>query len=475
MDKPVDSTQLNQDSRPLFDALKQHQKRETVSFHVPGHKNGLNWPEEDKLKQSLFLDQTEVAGLDYLHEAETVLKESQELLADYVSSRSSHYLVNGSTIGNLAMILGTISKAEKVIVMRNAHQSILHGLELSEAEPLFLTPAWNDEKEDRMNVSLADLKKVFSEYSDVKAVIFTYPTYDGHIFPISELIDYCHSKGAVVLVDEAHGAHFSLGKPFPLSSLALGADVVVQSAHKMLPAMTQSGYLHVNRRTSKKIENEVLYYLHILQSSSPSYILMHSLEYARHFLAHYTSVDLNETLTYRDRWIKSFEAAGLRYKQSDDPLKGRIAWEGKTGQELTEILEKQGVFSERTAEENVLLTFPLIKAGTKTSVLSINLPRSSDLQTPEKIHEIPAYPLQTRLAMSYTKQKKTAKTSIAFQEATGMIAAQNITPYPPGIPLIFKGEKMTAQTICQISSIAKKQQRIVGLEKGSTILVYKRD
>lgn len=139
---------IQQQRRPLFCALQSHLQQEKVSFHVPGHKNGVNWPAESCMKQVLAMDQTEVSGLDYLHEAEGVLKESQDLLTDFYNSEQSYYLINGSTVGNLAMVLGTISRGDAVLVDRSCHQSVIHALELAEAEPIFITPTYQAEKKE---------------------------------------------------------------------------------------------------------------------------------------------------------------------------------------------------------------------------------------------------------------------------------------------------------------------------------------
>lgn len=237
-----ESSYFNQQQRPLFAALKQHGEKEQFSFHVPGHKNGLNWIDEMAVfRDVLKFDQTEVTGLDYLHESEGVLKESQDLLTDFYQSQQSYYLVNGSTVGNLAMIMGTTTKGGSVFVDRNVHQSIIHGLELNGLQPIFLAPEIDVQNQSPVGISLETLRNAFMRYPTVEALILTYPTYDGAIYPIKELLALAKEYKCITLVDEAHGAHFVVAeknREFPMSALAYGADIVVQSAHKMLPALT---------------------------------------------------------------------------------------------------------------------------------------------------------------------------------------------------------------------------------------------
>lgn len=467
---------VQQQRRPLFCALQNHLQEEKVSFHVPGHKNGVNWPVDSYMKQVLAMDQTEVTGLDYLHEAEGVLKESQALLRDFYGSRQSYYLINGSTVGNLAMILGAVSKGDTVLVDRSCHQSVIHALELAEAEPIFVTPAYQEEKKEAVGWDINHVQSAFEEIGDIKALILTYPSYNGQVAELYELIDYTHQQGAVVLVDEAHGAHFTLGSPFPLSALDQGADVVVQSAHKMLPALTQTGYLHVGKHVSEPIHQKVEQYLHMLQSSSPSYLLMQSLEYARYFLSQFTQEDLQQTLAYRDQWIELFRKSGLEFWQSDDPLKGRLHWADHSGDQLSLLLEEQGVYPEKSDHEAVLLTFPLLKDSDK----SLEVPHSFYL--PEEITSMKNkevtkkqsfdYPGLTSLEMGYTEQKQAEIKKVSLTEAEGEIAAQNITPYPPGIPLVLKGQRILSADIDSLQASLNKKHRIVGLDNNKYVSIF---
>lgn len=467
-----------QQRRPLFNALEHHLQQEKTSFHVPGHKNGLNWPAESFMKKVLPFDQTEVSGLDYLHEAESVLKESQDLLSELYGSKQSYYLVNGSTGGNLAMITGALAKEDTVLVDRTSHQSIMHALELAEAKPVFLLPDYDAGKKDTVALTLSIVQQAIEKHYPVKALILTYPSYNGQsIMQIKDIIDYCHQQGVVVLVDEAHGPHFTLGAPFPASALDVEADVVVHSAHKMLPAMTQTGYLHIGKTLPAQMHQKIERQLHILQSSSPSYILMQSLEYARYFLAHFSESDLERTLAYRDQWVDVFQQQGLHFWQSDDPLKGRLHWSRHSGSELAQELETQGLYPEKYDQDSVLLTFPLLKKDTANVIDSKKFylsEKASALEMPECPQDLLlAIESITELQMSYTEQKNAPVEKIALQDAVGKIAAQNITPYPPGIPLVLKGQAIVPATLKRLENYLQEGYRIVGINAERKVSVYK--
>lgn len=276
---------MDQYQTPIYQTLKRLDETNPISFHVPGHKNGAVFPEQARAYYDsiLKLDMTEIPGLDDLHAPTEAIAEAEELAAGFFQADHTFFLVGGSTAGNLAMILATCGVGDKVIVQRNCHKSIMNGLELSGAKPIFIAPEYDATVDRYTNPSMETVHQALETHPDVKAVILTYPDYFGKTYAIKEMIDTAHEYEIPVLVDEAHGVHFALGEPFPSSALALGADVVVQSAHKMAPAMTMASLLHINSTFVSK--ERIAHYLQIIQSSSPSYPLMASLDIARSFLA----------------------------------------------------------------------------------------------------------------------------------------------------------------------------------------------
>ncbi|MFL6516702.1 MAG: aminotransferase class I/II-fold pyridoxal phosphate-dependent enzyme, partial [Bacillus sp. (in: firmicutes)] len=342
----------NHSEIPLYDALIEHVNKRPVSFHVPGHKYGeiFQLDAHHYFKEILQIDATELSGLDDLHSPEGAIVEAETLLANLYQARKSYFLVNGSTVGNLAMIMAACEEGKKVLVQRNCHKSILNGLSLAKAVPIFLEPEINQEWKVPTGIDLETVRESIKLYPDAKALILTYPNYYGMGFELQEIINEAHLHHIPVLIDEAHGPHFTLGGPFPPSALQLGADIVVQSAHKILPAMTMGSYLHINSDLINR--NKVQEYLAMFQSSSPSYPIMASLDLARSYLGTYNQKDvtflLNQIKHFKAELAKIPAIKVLDYPNDNgDPLKITLQSRcGLNGFELQRRLEEVSIFTE---------------------------------------------------------------------------------------------------------------------------------
>ncbi|HEY4553988.1 MAG TPA: aminotransferase class I/II-fold pyridoxal phosphate-dependent enzyme [Bacillaceae bacterium] len=454
---------MNQQRMPLYERLISHKNRNPISFHVPGHKNGALLYGYKELP--VTLDATELTGLDDLHDPQGAIAEAQELLADLYGTRKSYFLVNGSTAGNLAMVMANCQPGDKVLVQRNCHKSVLNALMLANVEPLFISPEIDENSLTSTNINPELIKTAFDREPSIKACIFTYPDYYGNVYDLKSIIDIARSKGAVVLIDEAHGPHFRIGSPFPPSALDLGADMVVHSAHKTLPAMTMGSYLHVN--SDRILLHKVEHYLSVLQSSSPSYPIMASLDVARRFVAHYTKNDLDYTLKKRDEFITQLtQHPNLRVYIGDDPIKIMLQHEDSSGYALQEAMEEAGVYPELADPYKVLLILPLLKDG-----MDFPFDRAAEnisrIQPGKREH--PAPMLQgykstrlTRLSISYPDMMDKQFEWIALQESEGRIAAKMVIPYPPGIPLLLPGETITSAHLQQIQMLRQVNARFQG-------------
>jgi arginine/lysine/ornithine decarboxylase len=466
---------MNHQKTPLFDALQQHNKIRPISFHVPGHKNGSVFPQEAShfYNPLLLIDVTELTNLDDLHSPETVIQEAEALLADIYQSKQSYFLINGSTVGNLTMILASFKEDDIVFVQRNCHKSVLNGLKLAKLKPIFIEPDFNEEWKVPTGISRTSIEEAFHAYPTGKGVILTYPNYYGFAFDIKTIIDFCHSRNLVVLVDEAHGAHFIAGDPFPPSSLQLGADMVVQSAHKTLPAMTMSAFLHVN---SERIpRDKVRFFLQALQSSSPSYPLMASLDLARSYIGTYSAKDkeyLRKQLKVFIKELKGISSINVLYHSTGgDILKIAIqSNKGLSGYELQKNLETAGIFSELADPHNVLLVFPLLKNETEFRLLEItNLFRMA-LEDPRELSKSNSLIVQkskqilTCLSTGYKEQLETQSKVIPITDSIGTNSAEMVIPYPPGIPLLMEGEAITKEKVEELQLLMNLGARFHGGE-----------
>ncbi|XTZ20125.1 MAG: aminotransferase class I/II-fold pyridoxal phosphate-dependent enzyme, partial [cyanobacterium endosymbiont of Rhopalodia fuxianensis] len=297
---PSQYTFLNSQSKiPLVDALRTSIAQKNVAFHAPGHKQGQGIPQslEKLLGKTVFTaDLPELPELDNLFAPSGVIQKAQELAAEAFGAENTWFLVNGSTCGIVAAILATCNPGDKIILPRNIHQSAIAGLILSGAVPIFLNPYYDPLWDLSYSITPNSLKQVLEENSDVKAVMIVYPTYHGICGDIKSIAELTHRQGIPLLVDEAHGGHFTFHQDLPPCALSMGADLTVQSTHKVLGAMTQAAMLHLQgtRIDPQKISRA----LQLIESTSPSYLLLASLDAARQQMALHGKELLDKTLEF---------------------------------------------------------------------------------------------------------------------------------------------------------------------------------
>lgn len=257
----------------LLDQLISYSRTDQYPFHMPGHKRiGYDFP------NPYSIDITEIDGFDNLHHAEGILRESMDWAASVYGADHTYYLVNGSSGGILSAITAAVSSDGKILVSRNCHKSVYHGVILNGLNVEYVYPQFIEPLGIQGGILAEDVEKSLAENSDIQAVLIVSPTYDGIVSDIGRIADVVHQRGIPLIVDEAHGAHFSFGcdAGFPCSALACGADLVIQSVHKTLPSFTQTAVLHL--RDGLVIRERLERYLQMFQSSSPSYLFMAGIE-----------------------------------------------------------------------------------------------------------------------------------------------------------------------------------------------------
>jgi arginine/lysine/ornithine decarboxylase len=464
----------NQTKTPLYQAIIDHVNKEPISFHVPGHKNGVILKENTDLL--LEMDVTELTGLDDLHSPEGPILEAEELLASLYHVKKSFFLINGSTVGNLAMIMAVCNEDDLVLVQRNCHKSVLNALKLAKARPVFIQPEYDENWKVAGGVNPETIKRALHLYPEARAVILTYPNYYGMVYDLKTIIQEAKRYQIPVLVDEAHGAHFAIGSPFPASAVELGADIVVQSAHKTLPAMTMGSFLHFN---SDLVNLEkVMEYLHIFQSSSPSYPIMASLDIARHYLANYTRADMlylvNQVNLFKERLISIPGIRVLSHQNRQGDF-SRFVIQSQcdlTGFELQKKLESVGIYTELADPFNVLLILPLLKEAQSYPFeeTAEKIRKQLEGYTTRTVME--GYPITgeeiTELAIPFKEMPNYKCKRVPILEAIGHVCAETVTPYPPGIPLLLRGERITKEKINNLKKLIETGARFQGasLEEG---------
>ncbi|WP_342507639.1 aminotransferase class I/II-fold pyridoxal phosphate-dependent enzyme [Sporosarcina sp. FSL K6-2383] len=468
-------------NRPLVEALLKFNAAAPVSFHVPGHKGGSLSGLPADLRSVLRYDLTELTGLDDLHEPDGAIAVAQRKLSSFYCSNQSFFLVNGSTVGNLAMIYATCSVGDTIIVQRNAHKSVFHAIELTGARPVLVSPGWDEITKTAGTMTVGQVCEALEAYPDAKAVVVTHPTYYGTTgADLEEMIRACHTYGVPVLVDEAHGAHFAAGDPFPRSALDMGADVVVHSAHKTLPAMTMASFLHV--RSELVSTEKVAHYLQMLQSSSPSYVLMASLDDARAYIEAYDEEDKVLLMERRLAFMEQLATIpGLQLVESDDLLKLMIRVKGCSGFKLQKELEAEGVYAELADPYQVLFVLPLLKVGTDYPFEEIAKRMGSAITRLHLVggkQDVLEMPLLNEgiSQLIYTARELAQMETewISYDEAVGRVVAASIIPYPPGIPLLVGGEKVGDEHIQSLTSLRQmgaKFQGAIRVNEGQIVVV----
>ena len=476
----------------LFEQLVAHQQRNPISFHVPGHKmgKGFNPRGGEFFRDVLEIDQTEISGLDDLHQPEGVILESQKRAARVFGTKSSYFLVNGSTAGNLAMILSTCKPGDKIIVQRNAHKSVIHGLMLARAVPVYIQPEFIPSLGIWGSVTVESVKNALVEHSDAKAVLLMNPNYYGIGIDLTPIAQLVHRYQMPLLIDEAHGAHFGFHPSFPKSAIEMGADAVVQSTHKTLSAMTMGSMLHISRNSTINQER-IEFFLAMVQSSSPSYPIMASLDLSCQLIESKGETLWDEVIDGID-WLKQHEGKlkGIRLFHSlpnyylSDPLKLVIQnrYLHHSGFGLQTFLEHKKIYIELADLLNVLAVVTHGNTSEDIKAIYHSLVDYDQFHKDESINEgNTLMEMEYKLETIFKANTKSsipldsiiygAKQSIPLQEAIDRIAAEMVIPYPPGIPVVQLGERITKQVVDYIYELKGKGAKFQGTKDPSITMI----
>ncbi len=353
--------------KTIYSKLAAMAGRNPVSFHVPGHKNGKAQGLSPLFKEMGRLDFTELAETDNLHNPLGLIKDAQERAAGLYGAGESFFLVNGTTGGILASVSAMANPGDKILIQRDCHRSVFHALAVNRLHPVYIRPQFCPSTGRKLSITEKQIGEAFASHPEIKLVVLTYPTYDGVCSCLDKIAETVHSKGAVLLVDSAHGAHLGFSELFPASPLSNGADVVVQSTHKTLPAFTQGSILHID---SKRVDTEKMArMLAVYQSSSPSYLLMAGIDSALQIMDREGPFLLErlsgEIKTFAEK-LKNNTDIGLLGRQSflqypdfdidESKLLLDFSRSGLSGFMVEEILrEKYGIYAEMAGLKSLLL------------------------------------------------------------------------------------------------------------------------
>ena len=495
--------------RNLFEELKTYGESDFYPFHMPGHKRN---PDSGFLPEMYKIDITEIDGFDNLHHAEGIIKNAQEKAASLYHSKETFYLINGSTVGILTSIAALSDRGKKLIMARNCHKAVYHGAFLNQLETEYIYPKMIEEFGISDGITAQQVEDKIQEIilregiSDEQAgkliagIVVTSPTYDGILSDVNSIVKIAHNYGIPVIVDQAHGAHFGFHSAFPENAVSDGADLVIHSTHKTLPAPTQTALLHYNSllvslETVKK-------YLRIYQSSSPSYVLMAGIDSCMDFVKREGQERLEQLLISRkelserskelkkikiypsmlERGINGHDISKIFFQGTEEPGRLLISVRGSgfTGQQLYDVLrETYHLQMEMCASDYVIAILSMMdrkegfdrlwKALSETDKLLTNTEKNTKeekTQFPEYCHFQPDAVL--KISDAYMAEEE----SVPLREAKGRIVSEFVNLYPPGIPLLVPGEKIDDKMIPMIEAYLHNGYAVQGIERDGAKKAY---
>lgn len=538
----------------LYEKLSSYAESDYYGFHMPGHKRNRN---VTGVSLPYGIDITEIEGFDDLHHAKGFLKQAQERAAEVFHGEETCFLINGSTVGILSAVLGCTQRGDKILMARNCHKSVYHAVYMNELEAEYLYPVFDRElngevrpedvqrilEEERIiaekgkrtnsemkkRVNSEKKTRINSEMEKIRAVVITSPTYDGVVSDVARIAEIVHAYGVPLIVDEAHGAHFGFHPYFPENSNVKGADVVIHSIHKTLPALTQTALIHMNGIFADR--EKIKKYLHILQTSSPSYILMAGIDACVGWLGSEKKDaafdDYVKLLKETRNQLKKLRHLQMIETENFDFSKIVISVKGTRylGRELYKLfLEKYHLQMEMAAGTYVLAMTSVgdIREGFQRLVQALheidgNLEKENGLPLSgidrnlekenepilsvidKKLKEENLRPLSEseltldsenggigltaagipRLEQVFSsskaeqagKQNPESVNALPWSCCCGKISMEYAYIYPPGIPLIVPGERISKEVIARIEEYSKMGFDIEGLNKSGYITI----
>ena len=501
----------------LYEKLTEYCASDAYPFHMPGHKRRAC-----SMQDPFSFDITEIDGFDNLHHAEGVLKEARERAAELYNSSEAHFLVNGSTAGILSAILACVPVGGLLLMARNSHRSAYSAVSLRDIRPEYLYPAeefapadghasaaascpsWTESYADINGpVDPADVEKAlsFSGRELPSAVFLTSPTYDGVVSDVKAVADIVHRYQIPLIVDEAHGAHFGMHPAFPKSSVTLGADIVIHSLHKTLPSLTQTALLHVNGDLIDRRKLRAM--LSVFQTSSPSYVLMASIDSCIRQLAEHGDELFDNYISILCHFREQAQFEQIEILQTDDPSRILLRPRNISARKLYELLrDRYHLQPEMLAPSYVLMLTSvsdskegfdrLLQALKEINELPpqdcLNLcqdePEGSgdNRKVPGDICGVPGNTVLSpadrpviRVPIFHALNSPQCK--VDFHEAAGHISAEYLYLYPPGVPLLAPGEEITPGLIRLAERLKEDGYELQGTEDYSlsSIWIIKED
>ena len=478
--------------------LIKHTGSNPVSFHMPGHKGSMLYQKlgyGDFLDHMMDIDITEIPGADNLFQAESIISQTEVKYRQLYGVKKTYLLINGTSGGLIAAILAVVNPGEKLILARNCHKSVFNAMILGGINPVYAYPREHERYGIAGSVTAAEIERLMSENSQAKAVVLPSPNYYGICSDIAGIAEVVHKHSGILIVDQAHGAHLKFMPGQPLSAEESGADIIVDSIHKTLASFTQSAVLHVN---SDRVDLAVLSdMLQKIQSSSPSYILMASLDINAEIISQHGETLFAEWQRNLDEfYMEAASIPGLRIMQCANQIcecsgmdRTKINLDmsgiGLSGMELEEELISRGIFCELTTG-NILMCMTgignshadyrrlldalmdITRQYGAAGYVNMNDRETSARMSGREDSASPRIPWNKKRILHPVSGSKEL---VNINECCGRVCGASIVPYPPGIPLVCPGEILDDEDIEYIQMLRARNEKVIGVDAEGRIEV----
>ncbi|MBP3458365.1 MAG: aminotransferase class V-fold PLP-dependent enzyme [Lachnospiraceae bacterium] len=466
-----------QKSAPIYEALEKFRKKRVVPFDVPGHKRGRGNPELVELlgEKCVGLDVNSMKPLDNLCHPISVIREAEELAADAFSAEHAFLMIGGTTSAVQSMILSVCKAGDKIILPRNVHKSVINALVICGAVPVYVEPEVNSQIGIALGIETEPLEQIIKENPDAVAVLVNNPTYYGICSDLKSIVELAHGYGIQVLVDEAHGTHLYFGENLPISAMAAGADYAAVSMHKSGGSLTQSSLLLTNNGVNADYVRQII---NLTQTTSASYLLLSSLDISRRNLALRGRESFAKVVQMAEYARNEINAIGGYYAYSKELVNGGSIFDydvtklsihtqgiGLTGIEVYDLLRDEYDIQIEFGDIGNILAYISIGdrirdierlVGALADIKRLYERDGSDLVTGEYI--------QPQVAMSPQKAFYSQKVSLPIEETEGAVCGEFVMCYPPGIPILAPGEKISKEIIDFILYAGEKGCSLQGTE-----------
>ncbi len=464
---------FTQHNAPIYEALSKHKKNRVVPFDVPGHKGGRGNPELTEFLgiDCLKVDVNSMKPLDNLIHPVSVIKAAEELAAEAFGADAAFFMVNGTTAAVQAMIMSTCKSGDKIIMPRNVHRSSINALVVCGAVPVYVNPGVNHQLGIPLGMAVEEIERAIKEHPKAKAILINNPTYYGVCSNLLEIVRLAHNSGMKVLVDEAHGAHFYFGEKLPISAMAAGADMAAVSMHKTGGSLTQSSFLICKNDIDPGYVRQII---NLTQTTSGSYLLLSSLDLARKNMVLNGKEIIAKTLELAEYARNEINKIGGYYAFSEELINGDTIYDfdrsklsvntgaiGLAGIEVYDLLRDEYDIQIEFGDIGNILA--MITAGDRAFEIERLISALSEIKRlygKDKVGLLTHEYIDPEVVLTPQKAFYSDKKSLPLKECAGHISGEFVMCYPPGIPILAPGERITGEIIDYI---------IYAKEKGSVM------